>query len=151
MKLVTAQTFNDSVSAHLVKTRLENEGIECYIFDENINNIMPIYGQAVGGIRIKIKEEDAPKAKQLIEEWEQRPHLNQTNATLTCTSCGSQEIYAGFKSFKTSLVVIVFNLGCEVVSNVTNLSNVVLHHEGDIGGHGEGHLGRQAGGLGEHV
>ena len=40
MKLVTAQTFNDSVSAHLVKTRLENEGIECYIFDENINNIM---------------------------------------------------------------------------------------------------------------
>ena len=103
MKLVTAQTFNDSVSAHLVKTRLENEGIECYIFDEHINNIMPIYGQAVGGIRIKIKEEDVPKAKALIEEWELRPHLDRTNETLTCAACGSHEIYAGFKSFKTSL------------------------------------------------
>ncbi len=103
MNLVTALTFDDSVSAHLVKTRLENEGIKCFIFDEHINNVMPIYGQAVGGIRIKIKEEDALKAKQLIEEWELRPFLNPSNETLTCTSCGAQELYAGFKSFKTSL------------------------------------------------
>ena len=103
MNLVTALTFDDSVSAHLVKTRLENEGIKCFIFDEHINNVMPIYGQAVGGIRIKIKEEDVLKAKQLIEEWELRPFLNQSNETLTCTSCGAQELYAGFKSFKTSL------------------------------------------------
>ena len=103
MNLVTALTFDDSVSAHLVKTRLENEGIKCFIFDEHINNVMHIYGQAVGGIRIKIKEEDVLKAKQLIEEWELRPFLNQSNETLTCTSCGAQELYAGFKSFKTSL------------------------------------------------
>ena len=103
MNLVTALTFDDSVSAHLVKTRLENECIKCFIFDEHINNVMPIYGQAVGGIRIKIKEEDVLKAKQLIEEWELRPFLNQSNETLTCTSCGAQELYAGFKSFKTSL------------------------------------------------
>ena len=103
MNLVTALTFDDSVSAHLVKTRLENEGIKCFIFDEHINNVMPIYGQAVGGIRIKIKEEDVLKAKQLIEEWELRPFLNQSNETLTCTSCGAQELYAGFKSFKTRL------------------------------------------------
>ena len=103
MNLVTALTFDDSVSAHLVKTRLENEGIKCFIFDEHINNVMPIYGQAVGGIRIKIKEEDVLKAKQLIEEWELRPFLNQSNETLTCTSCGAQELYAGFKSFKKSL------------------------------------------------
>jgi uncharacterized protein (DUF983 family) len=64
---------------------------------------MPIYGQAVGGIRIKIKEEDVPKAKALIEEWELRPHLDRTNETLTCAACGSHEIYGGFKSFKTSL------------------------------------------------
>ena len=100
MNLVTAQTFNDSVSAHLVKTRLENEGIECFIFDEHINNVMPIYGQAVGGIRLKIKEEDVTRTKELIEEWELRPFLNQSNETLTCTSCGAQELYAGFKSFK---------------------------------------------------
>ena len=103
MNLVTVQTFNDSVSAHLVKTRLENEGIECFIFDEYINNVMPIYGQAVGGIRLKIKEEDVTRTKELIEEWELRPFLNQSNETLTCISCGAQELYAGFKSFKTSL------------------------------------------------
>merc|ERR1719244_907521 len=39
----------------------------------------------------------------------------------------------------------------QIVSDMTNVSNVVLHNQGDIRGHGEGHLGRQAAGLGEHV
>ena len=103
MKLVTVQTFNDSVSAHLVKTRLENEGIECFIFDEHINNVMPVYGKAVGGIRLKIKEQDSTRTKELIKEWELRPFLNESDDPLTCTTCGSNEIYGGFKSFKTSL------------------------------------------------
>ena len=48
-------------------------------------------------------------------------------------------------------VIFILNLWGEVVSDVTNVSNVVLNHQGDIRRHGEGHLGRQAAGLGEHV
>ena len=55
------------------------------------------------------------------------------------------------KKLKLGLVVVILNFGCEVVSDVPNLSNVVLNHQWHVGGHGEGHLGGQTGSLGEHV
>ena len=45
------------------------------------------------------------------------------------------------------LVVLGLNIGGEVVSDVDDLANVVLNHQGHIGGHGEGHLSQLAGGL----
>ena len=53
--------------------------------------------------------------------------------------------------FIVSLVVFILNLGGEVISDVTNVSNVVLDHQGDIRWHGQWHLGGQAASLGEHV
>ena len=49
------------------------------------------------------------------------------------------------------LVVLIFNLGGEVVSDVSNLPNVVLEDQGNVGRHGQHHLGCQAGSLGEHA
>ena len=49
------------------------------------------------------------------------------------------------------LVVFVLDLGSQVVSDVTDVSDVVLHHQGHVRGHGQGDLGSQATGLGEHV
>ncbi len=39
MELITIHRCETSVEAHLLKSKLESEGITCYIFDENINNI----------------------------------------------------------------------------------------------------------------
>ena len=49
------------------------------------------------------------------------------------------------------LVVLVLDLGGEVIPDVPEVGDVVLDHQGDIRGHGERHLGGQARGLGEHV
>ena len=38
------------------------------------------------------------------------------------------------------LVVFVLNLGCEVVADVANVADVVLNHQGHVGGHGQRHL-----------
>ena len=40
------------------------------------------------------------------------------------------------KKLKLGLVVVILNFGCEVVSDVPNLSNVVLNHQWHVGGHG---------------
>jgi len=42
MKLVTLKTFDNSIEAHLLKVKLESEGIRCFIFDENIVSMNPI-------------------------------------------------------------------------------------------------------------
>ena len=49
------------------------------------------------------------------------------------------------------LVIFVLNLGSEVVADMSNVSDVVLDHQGDIRGHGEGYLGGEAARLGEHA
>ena len=50
MSLVTLKTFSDPWSAHLLKTRLEEECIECFIFDENMSGLFPQYNALAGGV-----------------------------------------------------------------------------------------------------
>ena len=102
MKLITLKTFSSDISAHLLKTRLESEGVECFILDENIVRLNPFYDLAVGGIRLQVREEDFQRAKDLMEEWEALPYLDEEDHALKCPSCQSTAVYAGFKSFKTA-------------------------------------------------
>jgi DNA-directed RNA polymerase subunit RPC12/RpoP len=102
MKLITLKTFSSDISAHLLKTRLESEGVECFILDENIVRLNSFYDLAVGGIRLQVREEDFQRAKALIEEWEGLPYLDEENRELRCPKCQSTSVYAGFKSFNTA-------------------------------------------------
>ena len=52
---------------------------------------------------------------------------------------------------KLILVIIVFDLGGKVIADLPDLSNVVLHDERDLRGHGEADLAGQTAGLREHV
>ena len=73
-----------------------------FILDENIVRLNSFYDLAVGGIRLQVREEDFQRAKELIEEWEARPYLDEEDHALKCPSCQSTAVYAGFKSFKTA-------------------------------------------------
>lgn len=64
--LVTIAAFFDPAEAHLAKGLLEAEGIESYIFDESMGSMSP-YNIAVGGVKLKVKSSDAPKAKAVLE------------------------------------------------------------------------------------
>lgn len=60
-KLVTLAILTYS-KAQILKTVLENEGIEAYI--HNVNLIQPVISS---GVRIRIKESDLPRALKIIE------------------------------------------------------------------------------------
>lgn len=85
MNIVRLITCNNAVEAHLIKGKLNNEGIECFITNENIATLKPHYNDLLGfGIEIMIKEDDLPRALELIKdklEPEQKP--------IVCTYCGS--------------------------------------------------------------
>lgn len=66
--LVTLLTASLIHEIHIAKGFLESNGIECYIFDENI---MSTIGTAyVEGYKLKVSSDDFDKAKQLLEEME---------------------------------------------------------------------------------
>jgi len=66
-KLVVIKTFLQIIDVHLARGKLESEGIECFIEDENIISANPLYALAVGGVKLLVKDQDVVLAKQLLE------------------------------------------------------------------------------------
>lgn len=106
MALITFKTFDNSIDAHILKIKLESEGITCFLFDENIVSVNPLYSNLVGGIKLKINEEDLEQAKGILSELEQTPYTTEDEHVITCPKCQSTHIESGHKSMRSVGAVI---------------------------------------------
>jgi hypothetical protein len=52
----------------VIRGRLESEGIDCFVKDEMIAQINPFYSNAVGGVKLQVKESDVELALEIIKE-----------------------------------------------------------------------------------
>ncbi|MFY0598310.1 MAG: DUF2007 domain-containing protein [Cyclobacteriaceae bacterium] len=100
MNLITLRAFDNSIDAHLLKSRLESEGVISVLFDENVVGLNPLYNISVGGIKLKVRDEDKVKALQIMSEIEGTPYLDGEDRILKCPNCHSQKLYGGFRSMK---------------------------------------------------
>lgn len=94
--LRTVATFEYAHFAHLAKTKLESEGIQCFIFDENISTINWFYTNAVGGIKLKVREEYYEKAVRILKVNDSdSDNTNKEGEVieLFCPKCGSENIW----------------------------------------------------------
>ena len=89
MDLITVKTFQSSVDANIWKSKLESEGIQCVLFDENIVSVNPLYNVTVGGIKLKIHPTDVEKASEIVEEMNL---AEKSDNRVHCIKCGSQEL-----------------------------------------------------------
>ncbi len=70
-RLVTIATFNDATEAYILKGRLESEGILCFLGDEHIIGAYPLYAVAVGGVKLKVTENDVEEARAILKKiWQ---------------------------------------------------------------------------------
>lgn len=58
---------NIPAECHILKGRLETEGIPCFIFDENIIWVDPFKAVAIGGVKLKVLLDDYSEAKKIID------------------------------------------------------------------------------------
>lgn len=100
MNLVTIKSFDNGINAHILKNALESEDIACFIYDENIVTLNPLLDFAVGGVKVKINEEDVEKARKIIHELDEKPYTDEQNHAIQCPNCGSKHLIANFKSNK---------------------------------------------------
>lgn len=85
-ELITIATFNHGLEANIKKGLLENEGIPTFIRDENFVSQFPWGSQAVGGVKLQVRTEDAEKACELLQK-----DYNELNV-MTCPNCGSKQL-----------------------------------------------------------
>ncbi|MCX6350532.1 MAG: DUF2007 domain-containing protein [Bacteroidetes bacterium] len=69
--LITIAVYSYPTEAYPLMTHLRNEGIECFLGDENIHSVMPYLTNSVGGVKVNIWEKDLEKAELILKELEQ--------------------------------------------------------------------------------
>jgi hypothetical protein len=67
-KMVTIRQFRDLPEALLAKGSLESAGIECALGDDNMVRMDWFISNFIGGVKLRVKEEDAVAAEELLTQ-----------------------------------------------------------------------------------
>ena len=103
MDIICVARFDQVFEANLCKGMLENEGIECFLTNENITNLFPYYNGIMGaGIQLMVDENDYEKAHKLINPATKSDKI-------LCPNCNSDNVVLGLgrNKYKKILLAIV--------------------------------------------
>lgn len=67
-KTIVYATYYSPIEANIIKARLEDSEFSCFLADENISTISPLYNQAVGGIKLIVFERDVDAINELLAQ-----------------------------------------------------------------------------------
>jgi hypothetical protein len=87
MQYAHVWSYDNYVSARIALGRLQEDGIDCWLKDENTVTMNPILGNAIGGIKLMVLSSQAQEALAILNGL-QAAH----KATLSCPFCGSHNI-----------------------------------------------------------
>lgn len=101
MAVIRLMTCNSAFEANLIKTRLIDEDIECFLTNENFTTLLPgTNGMLGAGVQVMIDEKDKERANAIIKP---------ENSTITkCPNCGSENIVLGLGKKKVSKILFIF-------------------------------------------
>ena len=102
MDLITIRTFDNYFNASIVLTRLQDAGVECYLKDEFTVTIDPLLTNAIGGIKLVVKDSDVNDAMKMLEEID----LNYRQAAV-CPKCGNKGLEQIYKPGATNFVIAI--------------------------------------------
>ncbi len=100
MELITLKTFEGPIEAHILRSKLESEDIEAFVFDEHSVGVNQFLSNAIGGVKVKIKSEDTERAMLVLKEIDETNYTDDEENIVVCPKCGSNEYYSNFKSVK---------------------------------------------------
>ena len=103
MKLVTLRSFDNYFTANITLTKLHAAGIECYLKDENTVTIDPMLSNAIGGIKLVVKNEDEAMVRALLHNYD----IEYMKAA-TCPKCGSNNFTYITKPGATNYLTAIF-------------------------------------------
>ncbi len=65
-QFVTIKTFTYPHQSYMVRGKLESEGIQTFLKDENTVNACNFYSNAIGGVKLQVFAKDAERALNII-------------------------------------------------------------------------------------
>jgi hypothetical protein len=110
--IVAIRQFRDLPAALLAKSVLDSAGIDSFLQDENTIRLNWLWSNALGGIRLLVREEDAADAARLLV---QKPaEIFETTSgeykQPRCPICGSTDISFGVKGRSLSYATVAIGV-----------------------------------------
>ena len=65
--MITVARFSKAEEANLLRMQLEAGGVPAYVLDENTIQAYWFYSDAVGGVRVQIRDEDWEQAQVIMQ------------------------------------------------------------------------------------
>ena len=90
-KFTLLRRFQYSSEAIIYQGKLESQGIEVFLRDNNIVDSNPLYSNAVGGVKLYVKTEDFDRANEVLGEVSLYS-VDDDNQPIKCPKCGSIQI-----------------------------------------------------------
>ena len=110
-ELVSIAAFDYPETAHILRAKLESENIEAYLIDENVAAMFWHYSPMTKGVKLQVKQSDAPKARQIIGEKLPDPTPSQTQQKETrCPQCDSSDVFLE-PSRRGLFIILILTMG----------------------------------------
>jgi Putative prokaryotic signal transducing protein len=112
--LVTVATFTNPLEAHIVRGRLQAEGIEVYVAHEHHIWANWFLSTALGGVKLQVSPEDVQRADEILQHERVGDYEGllpdaeppDTEPQPTCPVCYSLDITAFRRSGRLSLFIV---------------------------------------------
>jgi hypothetical protein len=130
-KIIVFRRFDNLLQANIIKSRLEANGIQCFLSDENMMNLNPLYNQAIGGVKLNIFERDYDEVLKILSTDDSLLIENLPESEVVCPNCQSSNVSYGLsinKKFKLwsiilSFLLFIYPLNTNMVYHCFNCGN----------------------------
>jgi len=125
--LITIATYTNPLEAHIVRGRLQAEGIETYVAHEHHIWANWFLSTALGGVKLQVRPEDAQQAQEILRQEQEGDYemlvaeADKASAEPrpACPVCGSEDIAPTRRSGRLSLFIVWLSSLPLPYSNVT--------------------------------
>ena len=117
-KFITVLTATYGYEIAVIRGRLESEGITCFVKDEFTVQVNPFFSNAIGGVKLQVKESDWNQAIEILKEtgdmddkdlqlpnesclvtgYSEEQQKSKDGAKIFCPICGSDEVVQSKKA-----------------------------------------------------
>lgn len=66
--IVTLETYYNPMLAEIIRAKLEANGVPCFLTDESLGPMYPVFNQGSGGIKLKVLAKDVNRCKEILAE-----------------------------------------------------------------------------------
>ncbi|MEW5677509.1 DUF2007 domain-containing protein [Flavobacterium enshiense] len=84
-------SFQYTSEAIIYKGKLESEGVEVFLRDNLTIDTDPMVSNAIGGVKLFVRQEDEPKALTILEAVSTYS-LDDSGEAVKCPNCGSTKV-----------------------------------------------------------